>query len=262
MTAAVAFTNLLDDADVSASGSNALTPPSNVQDEQVGTKWSVNSSTAYLLFDCRGDVEFDTIMFDGVTGTDPVFQLRLSSVDASGAAGDVDDTGSIQGLPYFDPNYGKFVYLYATPLTARYVRLDQSEGGVARTAAGRAFGGMRETFGLNFQAPWTRTPIRRSTYTEGEAGGSYIDRRRGLWKINASFGFLSETDRTGFLEQMAVRVVNEGHLDFLWINDVDSTNLSRDCIWGFQEPSEQPVTQNLYTVPPVFNVEFPVRQRR
>jgi hypothetical protein len=259
MGAAIGFTNLLDIATVSASGFNILTPPSNVQTGHVAVKWVYNSSSGYLLFDLGSAKSADTFMLAGVEGSAPVFRVRQSSLDASGAAGDVFDTGLISGLPYFDANFGRFVYLASTPHAARYVRFDIS--GVTRLAVGRAFGGLRSAFGINFQTPWSRTPVRRSVLTDGVGGQTFIDLRRGYWKIAAQFGFLSETERTGFVNDIGVQTVNQGHADFLWINDIASDNLSRDCIWGFQMPDEQPVTQNLYTVPPVYSVEFMVRDR-
>lgn len=261
MGAAILTENIFDDAIVSASGFNILTPPSNVQNEQVATKWSVNADDAYLVFDHGAAVALDTVALIGVTGDSPTFRIRRSSTDATGATGEVANVAGLTGLPYFDSNYGKFVYLFAASNSARYTRIDITEPGVSRTAVGRAVGGVRDTFAINYQAPWTRAPVRRSPITEAISGGSFIDRRRGYFKIAARFGFLSETERTTFLEEIAVRTVNEGHADMLWINDADSTNLSRDCIWGYQLADEQPVTQELYVVPPVYSVEFALRDR-
>jgi hypothetical protein len=200
----------------------------------------------------------------GMSGSSPTLRFRLSTVDATGAAGNVYDSGSLSGaglLPYFDARYDKFIYLSAAPVSARYLRIDMTEVGVTYQEAGRAFAGLRKTFGINYQLPWARTPVRKSVYTRGVGGATFIDRRKGTWRQNAQFGFISETERTGFLEDMAVLSVNSGHLDFLLIQDQASANLARDCIWGFLVDDEQPVTQDLYTVPPLYSVEFHVEDR-
>lgn len=264
--AAVAFTNLLDAAAtvISGGGANTLSPYTNLQNEHVSVKWRLNGTTAYIIWDLGSLQSLDTFALMGLSGSSPTLRFRASTVDATGVAGNAWDTGSLSGaglLPYYDSRYKKFVALANAPVSARYLRMDMTEAAVAYQEAGRHFGGLRKPFGINLQTPYVRTPVRKSLYTRGVGGSTFIDRRKGTWRQSASFGFLSETERTGFIDDMAVLSVNSGHLDFLWIPDPASLNLARDCIWGFNVPDEQPVTQTLYVVPPVYTVEFQVEDR-
>ena len=116
--AAVAFANLADAASISASDYVLLAPPTRLLDPQVGVKWRDNTTTTYILADLGSLQSLDTVMLAGVNGLVPTFQVRLSSVDNTGAAGDVYDSGVVTGLPYFDPDYGLFVFLKSTPASA------------------------------------------------------------------------------------------------------------------------------------------------
>jgi hypothetical protein len=255
--------NNLADADattITVSASVGSSNSSKLINPHVGVKWRANDTSAYILADLGSSLPVDTIMLAGLSGIDPDLQVRLSSVDGTGAAGDIHDSGTISGLPYFDPDYGLFVYLLPAPLSTRYVRIDDAEAGVDYTEAGRLGIFTRESFGVGMQAPWSRTAVRGSVITLGTLGTSFVDLRQGYWRGNAKFDFISEAERDGFIEEIGLAIVNDGHLDMLWIKDPDSSNLSRDCRWGYID-GDFTVSQDLYIVPQVFSVEFPVRQR-
>lgn len=259
---AVGIDNLADAPEtvIAASDWVAAAVPAKLVNPHVGVKWRANDTSAYILIDLGSSLLIDTVMLAGLSGIDPDLRVRLSSVDATGAAGDVADSGTISGLPYFDPDYGLFVYLLLTSLSARYIRIDIAEAGVDYIEAGRLFLGERETFGVGMQAPWSRTAVRGSVSTFGTLGATFVDLRQGYWRESARFDFISEAEREDFIEDIGIAIVNDGHLDMLWIKDTESTNLSRDCRWGYID-GEFTVSQDLYMVPPVFSVEFPVRQR-
>jgi len=264
--AAVAFDNLVDLEDTAMSANNFIlqAPPANLVNPHVGKKWRDNATTTYVMASTTGSNSIDTIMLAGVSGSvediAPIFRVRLSTVDPTGVAGDALDTGSLSGLPYFDSDYGMFVYLLAAPVSATYIRIDISITGTDYIEAGRMFAGLRTQFGTNFQTPWSRTPVRGSINVVGIGGQTFVDARRGYWQIGAHFDFLSVAEREGFIDQIAIEIVNEGHLDMLWIEDPDSDNLSRDCVWGYLA-SDLTATQNIYIDPAVFSAEFNIRQR-
>lgn len=264
--AAVAFDNLidLDDTDISANNWIIQAPPSNLSNPHVGKKWRDNTTSTYVLVATSGANMIDTIMLAGVAtdveDIDPSFRVRLSTVDVTGAAGDAHDSGSITGTPYFDAKYGLFVYLLTTPVSATYIRVDIAQAAVEYIEAGRMFTGVRQVYETNMQAPWTRTPTRRSVDAIGVGGQTFVDLRRGYWQVGAHFEFLTETEREGFIEDIANAIVIDGHLDMLWIKDIDSDNLSRDSIWGYLI-DDLTTTQNLYIDPPLFAADFNIRQR-
>jgi hypothetical protein len=264
--AAIAFDNLVDllDTEIEANNWILQAPPTNLVNPHVGKKWRDNSTSTFVLASTSGLNSIDTVMLAGVAGTvaagSPTFRVRLSTVDPSGAAGNAHDSGSITGTPYFDADYGLFVYLLNTPVSARYTRVDITLSLTDYIEAGRMFVGLRNSFGVNFQAPWTRSPVRSSVDVVGIGGQTFVDPRRGYWRVGARFDFLSVEEREGFIDEIAIQIVNNGHLDMLWIRDPSSNNLSRDSVWGYLE-SDLTATQNLYIDPALFSAEFNIRQR-
>jgi hypothetical protein len=263
---AVAFSNLVDllDTEIEANNWVLQAPPTNLVNPHVGKKWRDNATSTFVLASTSASNSIDTIMLAGVAGTvvgaNPTFRVRLSTADPSGAAGNAHDSGSIIGTPYFNADYGLFVYLLNAPVSARYTRVDITLGLTDYIEAGRMFVGLRNSFGINFQTPWTRTPVRSSVSVVGLGGQTFVDPRRGYWQIGAHFDFLSVAEREGFIEDIANAIVIDGHLDMLWIKDTASANLSRDCIWGYLA-SDLNTTQNIYIEPAVFSAEFNIRQR-
>lgn len=259
--AALAADNFVDDETntLSSSGAILLAQPVLLRNPHVGKKWRDNATSTWVQIDLGTAELVDTVMLAGVSGVDPAFRVKLSSVDPT--LGNLHDSGSITGIPHFDPDYGLFVYLLTTPVNARYIRVDISESGVSYIEAGRMYVGARDTFETNFQAPWVRTPVRSSVDTVGIGGQTYVDLRSGHWMTTAPFEFLTAAEAFGFIEDISVAIVNTGHKDMLWINDPDSLNLSRDCTWGYLE-KDPAVTQNLYIIPPRYRIEFSIRERK
>lgn len=265
MTAAILIDNKALDAVITASGSTVLNPPSRMQNPHPGVKWRVNADSAWVLIDREALADGDTLglirIAFGVEGLTPTFRVRYSTVDTTGEAGDVLDTGTISGAPYYDEDFGQFIHLApAGTDQARFRRIDITATGAEYIEVGMAVDGVRESFGINFQTPWTLQANRNTVDTRGVWGSLFTDLREGEWSQAISFGFASDTERKGFLRQIGVRVVNDGHLDFLWIPDPDADNLAAECIYGYHE-GPVAVTQSLYLDPPVWGVEFQVRQR-
>jgi len=257
---ALAWENLSDAGIVSAAGAIPLAPASNLQNVHVGKKWRHNAASSFVLVDLGALKPVDTVMLAGLSGENPTLRVRYSTVDATGAAGDAFDTGSFTGLPRFSPDYAMLVDARPAPINARYVRIDIAEAAVPFIEAGRLAVSSREVFSTNMQAPWTRQAIRGAIDTVGVGGQTYTDFRPGHWRVQASYQFLTELERNDFVDAIGIALVNLGRLDMLWIRDADSANLARDSIWGYLE-SDFTVTQNLYIIPALFAVEFPIRQR-
>jgi|SRR5215813_1301902 len=272
--AALVVTNLVDSTAtvLSASAAVAGSPASNLREEHIARKWRDNNASTFVLADLGSAQLVDTVALLGlssnipITGTPFTFRYRLSSVDATGAAGDVLDTGTISGTQYFDPNYSVFGYLDTIARSARYVRIDIAQLSVSPDIsasyieAGRWVIGDRQAFGTNFQAPWSRGPKRNSADTFGVGGQTFVDRRPGYWTINAQFNFITEAERTALIETIGIAIVNSGHKDFLWINDGASLLNARDLVWGYID-GDLRLTQSIYLVPALYGVTFPIRQR-
>jgi hypothetical protein len=258
---ALAWENFSDAGTITASGSLVLTPPSLLQNIHVAKKWRHNATTTFVVADLGALKLIDTVMLAGLSSEIPTFRVRYSTVDPTGAAGNVYDSGVISGLPYFDANYTQFIHLRPTPLSARYIRIDIVETGtLTYIEAGRLAVSGRDTFITNMQTPWSRSSVRGGIDTIGVGGQTFTDVRPGHWSIRANYQFVEETERNDFIETMGLILVEFGRLDMLWIRDADSTNLARDCVWGYLE-QDLIATQNEYIDPPLFGVDFPIRQR-
>lgn len=260
--AAIAWNNLVDATTtaVSAASSIILASASLLVEAHVGNKWRDNAASTWVLASLSSSQPIDTVMLAGVSGVNPTFRLRLSSVDSTGAAGDVYDSGSVTGLPYWDVRYRMFVAMLPAALSARYIRIDISEVGVSYIEAGRWFVGQRNTFDTNMQTPWTRAAVRGSVDTIGVGGQTFVDLRLGHWRIAATFDFVTESERIDFVESISSTIILVGHLDMLWVRDIESMNWPQDSVWGYID-GEFSETQNLYIVPALYSVQFPIRQR-
>jgi hypothetical protein len=262
MSAALLINNLIDSAvALSAAGSVASSPPEMLREEHVSRKWRHNATSSYVLADLGASNSIDTVALLGMSGgASATFQIKLSLTDPTAVAGEVYTSSVLSGSSVFDSDYQVFGHMLPDPLAARYVRIDLSQPGVSYIEAGRWVVGSRHVFETNYQAPWARTARRNSVDTIGFGGQTFVDRRSGYWMIDAHFEFLTETDRAALLEEIGIVIVNNGHKDILWINDVDTTSNARDFIWGYVDGDFR-MTQSLYTIPAFYSVEFPIRQR-
>jgi hypothetical protein len=262
-TAALGVTNHIDATATVLSASGALTtaPVTNLINPHVGKKWRHNTTTTFVLADLGSLKSIDTVMLAGLSGTNPTLRVRLSTVDPTGVAGNAHDSGSISGIPYYDPSYQLFVYLMSTPASARYVRVDITEAAVSFIEAGRWFTGARNVFDVNYMPGWSRSIVRGSQDVIGVGGQTFVDLRAGYCRQDATFDFLLETERTTFIDTIFIAIKNVGHMDMLWIMDPASTNLSRDSIWGYLD-GELRTTHTLVGVDPiVYSVALSIRQR-
>lgn len=262
--AAFAYDNLADAAAATtvASAEVEQAPVSRLQDPHVARRWQANATSATLTTDLGSSIAFTetrplTIGLFGVTITTAgLTRIRVSNTDPTGVLGEVYDSGSAAGR--VDARYGYLIALVTGAVTARYVLTELSEAGVASIGAGRQFIGPRVIAGINFGWGWSRTAVRRSKNTEGVGGQTFVDRKKGYFAADMTFGWLTEAEKDGFVEDIEVATVNDGHIDMLWIKDVDSTNLGRDCIWGYIE-GDAPVTQPVHA--DYFSKALRIRQR-
>lgn len=260
--AALGLTNLADAGTVTVSGSVAGAGADRLiaSSPHVGEKWRINATSGYVQIDLGASLSIDSVMLAGVTSnlaaSSPTFRVRGGpNADMSSPA---FDTGSISGLPYYDPTEDLFVYLRAA-VSVRYIRIDISEAATAYIEAGRVGVFLKSQFGINFAAPASLAFEPGTEIAIGAGGQSYPDQRPGHVSQALTFEFASAAERAGFLKTLG-RGITAGHKDFLLIPDPDSTNLSFDCKWGYQQGSLV-LTQDKYLVPPVYSVTINHRER-
>lgn len=247
--AAVVFRNLADDALATASTSLLLTPPARVQNVHVGVRWRSQTDNDYLLLDFGESVEADTFSIHGLSATQ--VQLRLSTTDETGVAGDAYNSGSTA----VDSDYRQAIWLRPAPITFRYMRIDLQNAADDFVEAGRVVAGERSSYSYNYDYGWSITTVDPSVRRQTLGGQTRIEQRPIFRMADLNFGWVSTDDRYGFVEQME-RVAALRN-DVLMLLDPSSGNLARDAIWGLVEDST-PIIQPFIDI---FSKSYRIRER-
>ncbi len=222
--ACIAYKNLFDSASTVASSSQLLMPVSNLVVPHIARKWrGTSGATDSFVSDLKAATSVDTLAVFGITGTQ--IRFRISSVDATGAAGDIYDSGTVA----VDQVYLSSIQLIVTPVSGRYVRVDITGTG-SYVEAGRCFIGLRTTFSYNFVKNWSRLWNDRSLKTKTRGGQTQIWADNVYRSIDVTFDFLRQVDRDGFVE--TIDSINGTKTDILFVTNPASANLSKDSIWG------------------------------
>lgn len=247
----IGYENLVDaDATVvRASSSELLLPVSNLLIPHVARKWrGIAGSTDYVIVDFGSATLIDTVGVFGITGNH--IRVRLSSVDTTGAAGDVYDSASQP----VDSAYASHIEIIPVALSGRYLRVDIVATG-DYVEIGRIFAGVRHEFTYNFSWNWQRQWVDRSTRTKTRGGQTQIFADTTYRCVDVTFDFLTQADRDGFIE--TIDRVNAQKIDVLFVSDPDSTNLARDSLWGLMT-TITPVVQSNHDI---FAKQFQIEQR-
>lgn len=253
---AFAFVNLADDATITASSAVTLAPASRLQNQHVANVWrGLNGNTESLTIDLLASVAWDTIALLGTNlTTDGATRVRASDTDTSGQLGEIYDSGSAVGR--IDERFRSLVLLRSSSVASRYVRIDLSEPGSTFIEAGRLFIGMRQQVAINYAWGWGQTWNDRTRKTEGVSGQTFMDVQDGYRSIDLTLDFLSDAERTGFVETMDADL--GAHGDFLTITDPASSRLDRDSVWGYQEQSTPVVSPAFFDR---FSKSYRIRER-
>jgi hypothetical protein len=269
--AAVLHANLADDGTLSVSDEEALMRVAMLQDPHVLRRWRSRTLTPYFVLDLGATASIDTIMLRGMTVTDDcTLRVRISSADATGAAGDVYDsatdypTGIEDGDDVFDVDYGALLILLPAVLsTGRYVRIDFNEAGSGATyvEAGRLGVGVRTAFDINFAPGATVGWIDRSIRAKTRGGQTLVwhdDKHRA---VSLNMEWVTSSQRYGLVETMDR--VNGQSTDILLVLDTESDNLARDSIWGLVSDLTPVAYTNIYgSDGAIFQKSYQIEERQ
>lgn len=261
-SAALAGENLADAGTIA--GEQVLDlPVSNLLDPDVERRWRSPTNSATFVWDYGASVSADLIQLLGLTfGTSSTVRLRLSTVDASGAAGNVLDTGAIaDGSANLDTDYGSFVYRNATPLTFRYARFDIVDPDAAYVEAGRLAIWLLEAFTYNQAYGGSIQWIDRSTVAKSRGGQSLTWNDNRYRVLDFPLRWVTTTQRFGVVERLDR--VNGRHVDVVLCLDVASTNLPRDTIMGLVSDLTPVVTADPIFAPDgqLYSKQYKIEER-
>lgn len=223
--ACIAYTNLVDTAPlITATSSNLLLPVSNITNPHIARKWrGATAGADSIVIDLGSAQTFDTIAVFGITGD--TITIKSSIVDASGVAGEITSNAYSA-----DQNYKSQLLLLSSPASARYFRIDVTNGSTGLVEVGRVFIGTRTQFAYNFIKGWSRSWNDLSLRSKTRGGQTQIFPDSVYRTYDLSFDFLTQSDRDGFIED--IDRINALKTDVLFVTNPSSTNLSRDSVWG------------------------------
>lgn len=249
----VAYLNLADAGTIISSSQKLLAPASRLQDPHVERRWRGNNGDSdYFIIDLLSLQSIDTFGVFGLTlSADGTIRVRASSVDSTGAAGDVYDSGAVA----VDTLYNLFVGLMQSAAEARYVRVDLEDAGAEYVEAGRIFVGLREAYAINFKYGWSVQWFDRSTRAKTRGGQTQVRRDNCYRVADLTFDFLPSDQRYDLIEN--IDRINGLHTDVLMIMQPDAANLAQRTIWGLMTDIT-PVTQSFFDV---FSKQYKIEER-
>lgn len=179
-----------------------------------------------------GSSAADTVMVGGLTcGSGATVRLRLSTIDATGVAGDVLDTGLLStGNAHFDITYASFIWRLVAPASYRYVRFDIVDPAKTYVEAGYILDGLSEVFAYNFSWSAGFQHHDRSGVVKVAGGGTLTWQDNTYRSISLPFGWVTSAQRYGVIERLD-RVKGKTS-NILLMTDTASTNMPRDSIYG------------------------------
>jgi hypothetical protein len=205
---------LYDDRVAAATLSGAATvsglPVSNMQDPQPRkvARWS--GTTGYVVADFGASVPVGMVAVAGTNlSTGATRRVRLSSADATGAAGDVHDSGTAAAGA--DPRYnGSFGYVLSSDLSARYLRVDFTDATLSFIDAGLLLAGPCLRPGKNFAFGWS-LGYRDMGQADVSPIGTLFASRRGRGRVvDLRFPYATAAEAmTGFLEMKRIAGITE-----------------------------------------------------
>jgi hypothetical protein len=230
--AALVLDNLALGAAVAASSQVLTMPASKLLTPHPSERWRSLSSADWFVVDAGISISGDTVMIGGLTcSADATLRLRMSSIDATGAAGDVFDSGAVSdGDPRFDVDYRSFVALLDAPAAWRYLRFDIADPGAAYVEAGFVLEGLREEMEVNFTPGGTVQYVDRSRVSPTSSGLTLVWTDNHFRRVDLSFPWVEETQRYGLIERLDRACGRRSNV--LLITEPDASNLPRASFYG------------------------------
>ena len=222
--AALVLDNNAEGGRVTASTQALTTPASNLLTPHPSQRWRSLSGAASLVIDKGTASAGDAVGLFGLTGSSAMTaRLRLSSIDATGAAGDVTDTGALA-------SDGVNFDVLPAPASYRYLRFALNDAGASFVEAGCILDGLKETFTYNFVPGATVQWVDRSRIAGTSSGKTLSWQDNKFRRANLSFESVTTAQRDGLIERLDR---DKGKTkNVLLILDIASSKLARDAIYG------------------------------
>ncbi len=222
--------NLIDLGTVTASSFISNLTPDRMQVDDIQSVWRAGATSAWILADLLAPLEVSAVALINSNALEQdAAQVRLSTTDATGAAGDAYDSGSIAAA--VDPRYRRFVHFIQPAAVGRYLRIDLAQASLPE--AGRWVAGATWAPSRNFQYGWQ--PLSRDWSTVAYSLGQnvFFDRQQRQRGLQFSLAGLTEAEAETEVE--ALNRLAGASRDVLVCRDLAAPNLGPVTLWGVME---------------------------
>lgn len=231
-------------------------PAANLGTAQLRKVWRSGPgvTSTYILADLGAAVAIGGVALMGCNLTAvATWRVRLSTADATGAAGDAHDSTTIgAGV---DPDYRMAVLLLAAAATGRYLRVDLTDASLSYLEAGVLWAGTvwkpERNYRFGAQLPYRD----HSKRFPGDDGQVWI--LRGSLQRGVAFTLPAVLHSERDADGLAMLRHNGLHRDVLVVTDPDASNLGRASVYGLLD--ELPAYEN--TSPDRNSASFRVMER-
>jgi hypothetical protein len=251
----IAWDNKADAATLAASSELASLPGANVQQPHLSRKWSTAAgvSSAALTLNLGSSLACAQLAVLGTNLTSAsTLRLRASDADPTAVAGDKLDTGAVSAA--VKDGYGS-IYKNFNSVTARYWRLDLTDGTLTQLQAGRLFLGpnWQPSFGMLYG--WSVTAQDPSKVSRSYGGQSFPEVLPQRRVLNFELNFLSESEMysNAFAMARAQGIVK----DVLAIPLETGARISEQSVWGLLSAA-QPL---IHDKSQIFRQKFQIEER-
>lgn len=242
---AFSWTNIALNATLTASSEAAAMLVSKLQQQDTKRNWRTGAvTTAYILGTYSSNQSADTFFLANTNLTAAgIARIRLSSVDATGAAGDIYDSNSAGTAGQVDPNWKDLVVLASSVKSGwKYIRIDLTDTTLTYIEAGFLFVGTRTQLDIGYQSAQI-TIIDPSVQKKTKGGQTRIMVRPKYRRGEFSFEFISNSQLRSTVDM--IDLLNGIGTPVLMITNPSSTNLGRDSIFGLLQGSSPVVLSNI-----------------
>lgn len=228
----IAGINLADTATLSASSSVSTLPVDRLATDDIQDVWQAGSTSAYVLADLGASYQIGAIMLvNSNAGLADAARFRVSTVDATGAAGDAHDSSTIPSA--VNPTFARLVHFIAPAVTGRYVRIDLSQSSAPR--AGRLVIARTWTPSRHFSlvTPWE--PLSRDWSVRSRSIGLnlFFDRKPRQRGVRFTLRGLPTAEAETEIE--ALNRLNGTSKDIMVCRDAEASDLGAVTLWGLME---------------------------
>ncbi len=224
-------------AAITAGSARPGLPGANVGTPLTGQVWRSQAAVtaSYLLADLGAQYPIGAVYMGAhnltATGT---WRVRLSTVDATGAAGNAHDSTAIPtGISVA---YGIAVRIFSAPATGRYLRIDLSDAAVPYLEVGRLWAGKAFTPAIGYEFGASRLSRDFSRKSQGNDGQDWVLRASIQRGLSFSLPAITTTEATADGEAIVKQVGTSQ--DMLVCLNPTATDIGRETYLGLcDEPS-------------------------